>query len=267
MRAEETGERLGDDPGRAPVDLFVDWDLAARTAALRRPPRPSPGACGRPRNVVADLRAAARAAAPHVAQITGLTAPLGATKASSSSTAQAGPRRTRRPSAPLLEPVVAEAFEPPRRAAGARRDRRRQPGHRRRGRRAARLPLLPRARPVRRVLAGPARLLLVAPNVVQVERELGVDPGDFRLWVCLHEETHRVQFTANPWLAPAPRRPRSARWSATCCSSPRRSPSGSRGALRDLPDLVRGDGGSGAPLLDAVQTPAAARGAGRRSRP
>ncbi|WP_116112441.1 zinc-dependent metalloprotease [Austwickia chelonae] len=44
------------------------------------------------------------------------------------------------------------------------------------------------------------RLLLVAPNIVQVERELDLDPHDFRLWVCLHEETHRVQFTAVPWL-------------------------------------------------------------------
>ncbi|UED85596.1 zinc-dependent metalloprotease [Streptomyces profundus] len=44
------------------------------------------------------------------------------------------------------------------------------------------------------------RLLLVAPNIVHVERELGVDPHDFRLWVCLHEETHRTQFTAVPWL-------------------------------------------------------------------
>ncbi|GEB51551.1 MULTISPECIES: zinc-dependent metalloprotease [Streptomyces] len=44
------------------------------------------------------------------------------------------------------------------------------------------------------------RLLLVAPNIVHVERELGVEPHDFRLWVCLHEETHRTQFTAVPWL-------------------------------------------------------------------
>ncbi|MFJ3584837.1 zinc-dependent metalloprotease [Streptomyces sp. NPDC090127] len=47
---------------------------------------------------------------------------------------------------------------------------------------------------------GGGRLLLVAPNIVHVERELGVDPHDFRLWVCLHEETHRTQFTAVPWL-------------------------------------------------------------------
>ncbi len=43
-------------------------------------------------------------------------------------------------------------------------------------------------------------LLLVYPNVIAVERQLRVDPSDFRLWVCLHEVTHRVQFTANPWL-------------------------------------------------------------------
>ena len=47
---------------------------------------------------------------------------------------------------------------------------------------------------------GAGRLLLVAPNIVHVERELDVDPHDFRLWVCLHEETHRTQFTGVPWL-------------------------------------------------------------------
>ena len=48
---------------------------------------------------------------------------------------------------------------------------------------------------------GPAgRLLLVAPNIVHAENEMGVDAHDFRLWVCLHEETHRVQFTAVPWM-------------------------------------------------------------------
>jgi coenzyme F420 biosynthesis associated uncharacterized protein len=44
-------------------------------------------------------------------------------------------------------------------------------------------------------------LLLVYPNVIAVERQLRVSPADFRLWVCLHEVAHRVQFSANPWLA------------------------------------------------------------------
>ncbi len=46
----------------------------------------------------------------------------------------------------------------------------------------------------------PNRLLLVAPNVVAIETRLGVNPTDFRLWVCLHEETHRFQFGQAPWL-------------------------------------------------------------------
>lgn len=45
------------------------------------------------------------------------------------------------------------------------------------------------------------RLLLVAPNIVSIERELDLDVMDFRLWVCLHEQTHAVQFAAAPWLA------------------------------------------------------------------
>ena len=48
---------------------------------------------------------------------------------------------------------------------------------------------------------GQGRLLLVAPNIVHAERQLNVPPVDFRLWVCLHEETHRVQFGAVPWLS------------------------------------------------------------------
>ncbi len=47
---------------------------------------------------------------------------------------------------------------------------------------------------------GTPALMLVAPNIMSVTSELGVDRDDFRAWVCMHEETHRVQFTANPWL-------------------------------------------------------------------
>jgi coenzyme F420 biosynthesis associated uncharacterized protein len=48
--------------------------------------------------------------------------------------------------------------------------------------------------------SAPGRLTLVAPNIVAAERSLDVDPADFRLWVCLHEVTHRTQFAAAPWL-------------------------------------------------------------------
>ena len=44
------------------------------------------------------------------------------------------------------------------------------------------------------------RLLLVAPNIVETERKLDLDPHDFRLWVAIHEVTHRTQFTAVDWL-------------------------------------------------------------------
>src|SRR5262245_423260 len=46
----------------------------------------------------------------------------------------------------------------------------------------------------------PGELLLVAPNIVEAERKLEAVPRDFRLWVCLHEVTHRSQFTAVPWM-------------------------------------------------------------------
>ena len=48
---------------------------------------------------------------------------------------------------------------------------------------------------------GTGRLLLVAPNILAVERALELDGPDFHLWVCLHEQTHALQFAAAPWLA------------------------------------------------------------------
>ena len=46
----------------------------------------------------------------------------------------------------------------------------------------------------------PGRLLLVAPNVVTIGTLLDVPADEFRMWVCLHEATHRLQFNAVPWL-------------------------------------------------------------------
>ena len=40
----------------------------------------------------------------------------------------------------------------------------------------------------------------VGPNIVAVEEQYEFDPSQFRLWLALHEVTHRLQFTAVPWL-------------------------------------------------------------------
>ncbi len=40
----------------------------------------------------------------------------------------------------------------------------------------------------------------VGPNIIVTERRFGFLPRDFRLWVALHELTHRFQFEANPWV-------------------------------------------------------------------
>ncbi|HWE65015.1 MAG TPA: zinc-dependent metalloprotease [Acidimicrobiales bacterium] len=40
----------------------------------------------------------------------------------------------------------------------------------------------------------------VGPNVVAIEARYGFAPSEFRLWLALHEVTHRMQFTAVPWL-------------------------------------------------------------------
>ncbi len=43
-------------------------------------------------------------------------------------------------------------------------------------------------------------LYYVGPNVVELEQRHGFAPAEFRLWLALHEVTHRCQFTAVPWL-------------------------------------------------------------------
>ncbi|HUZ19049.1 MAG TPA: zinc-dependent metalloprotease [Acidimicrobiales bacterium] len=40
----------------------------------------------------------------------------------------------------------------------------------------------------------------VGPNVVSLERRHGFPPQEFRLWIALHEVTHRLQFTGVPWM-------------------------------------------------------------------
>lgn len=46
----------------------------------------------------------------------------------------------------------------------------------------------------------PPRLLLLAPNLAEAARNLGVDRDELVVWVTIHEITHAVQFSGAPWL-------------------------------------------------------------------
>jgi coenzyme F420 biosynthesis associated uncharacterized protein len=97
------------------------------------------------------------------------------------------------------------------------------------------------------------RLLLVAPNIVAVERELELVPSDFRLWVCLHEETHRVQFTAVPWLR-GYLNTQIGEVVATADLDAAALAQMLREAVKRISEAARGDGELS--IVDLVQTPA-----------
>jgi coenzyme F420 biosynthesis associated uncharacterized protein len=40
----------------------------------------------------------------------------------------------------------------------------------------------------------------VGPNVLALEKQFAFPPEEFRMWLALHEVTHRAQFTGVPWL-------------------------------------------------------------------
>ncbi|MFC5054579.1 zinc-dependent metalloprotease [Saccharothrix xinjiangensis] len=88
------------------------------------------------------------------------------------------------------------------------------------------------------------RLLLVAPNIVGAQRSLDVPGEEFSMWVCLHEGTHRLQFTAVPWLA--------EHFSGLVETLLGTMDEGSSPRLRDLPKRLREAGG----VVDLLQTPA-----------
>ena len=96
------------------------------------------------------------------------------------------------------------------------------------------------------------RLTLVAPNIVMVERELDVNPHDFRRWVCLHEETHRTQFTSVPWLRPYVQEQMSDFLLASDLD-----PASILDRLRAAADAVAGAvrGSEGESLIEAIQSP------------
>lgn len=191
-----------------PAQALINWELAASTAARLAPAGPSLGS-SEIGSAVENLRFMADVSVPHVHDITGLEAARDLRDSSVLVVDRASWARANTQSfAVMLKPAIEKLLES------------------RRG------TLTPGAAAVSGAITGsqlgailaflsskvlgqydpfsalaedsnaPAggRLLLVAPNIIAVERELNVTPEDFRLWVCLHEQTHRVQFAAAPWL-------------------------------------------------------------------
>jgi coenzyme F420 biosynthesis associated uncharacterized protein len=96
------------------------------------------------------------------------------------------------------------------------------------------------------------RLALVAPNIVAAERAMAADSHDFRLWVCLHEVTHRTQFAAAPWLH-GHVRDLLRDYLTAADLDPSAVLARLRGALGSVGSVLRG--GSDRSLIELVQTP------------
>ena len=190
------------------AQALINWDVAASTAARLTPPGPTLGSA-EIGAAVESLRLAADISVPHVHDITGLEAARDLRDSSVLVVDRASWAKANTQSfAVMLQPAMQKLLE----------------GHRGSmnpaaisvsgaitgGQLGAILAFLsskvlgqydPFSALAENSSAPPAgRLLLVAPNIISVERELNVEPEDFRRWVCLHEQTHRVQFAAAPWL-------------------------------------------------------------------
>ena len=179
---------------------FVDWDLAASTAGALGPtgPKVTPAEAAA---AVAHLRDLADEAATHVAAYTGLTPQIAVPpvrvvdRRDWASTNIAGMRKV---ISPLAERLIAKTQRDPNQHGALE-----MVGSKITGVQAGTVLAYLSGRVLGQyeVFSGdPGQLLLVAPNIVAVERKIGADPRDFRLWVCLHEGTHQTQFTAVPWL-------------------------------------------------------------------
>lgn len=188
---------MPDEPASAAVPDPIDWTTARRVARLvagRDPLADSYlGA-----SLAHDFGAATRVAEGLVAEFTGLRSdvPVRAAVLDRRDWVDANIASMRALLAPLLERV---------------------------GRRLAHSPLAPVGRHVaatelgalvgylsQRVLgqydllvpdddAGDA-VYYVGPNVLALEKRFAFRPGDFRLWIAIHEVTHRAQFTGVPWM-------------------------------------------------------------------
>ncbi|BAL93027.1 hypothetical protein AMIS_78070 [Actinoplanes missouriensis 431] len=175
---------------------FVDWDLAAATAGALSKTGPAVS-LEEATQVVAELRALTEEAAGHVAAYTGLTSQVEVPPVrvvDRRDWAKVNIAGLQRVIGPLVSRIAGDS--PPGPLADA-------IGSRVTGVQAGTILAYLSGRVLGQyeVFSGePGQLLLNAPNIVEVERKIGADSRDFRLWVCLHEVTHRTQFTAVPWM-------------------------------------------------------------------
>ncbi len=227
---------------QAPTGLPVDWSLAARTAARLMPGGPtiSPSEA---RRAVELLRSDAATAEGHVRTLTGLGAGLPLLPADvvdrPSWAAAAIEGMTVLTSSARLPEMPAMARAVTERTAGL------QTG-------AVLAYLGSRVLGQYDPFGGPdreGRLLLVAPNIVAAQGALDVSLADFSMWVCLHEATHRLQFTAVPWL-----RSYFADQVAEFLSAAETSVMGMLDRLPAALASARG-GGDGLGLLELLQSP------------
>jgi coenzyme F420 biosynthesis associated uncharacterized protein len=178
---------------------LVDWDLAGRTA--RRLGRPGPATTrADAAAVVRELQECAATAVAHVEGLTGLAPAPGAPTPVTAVVDRPGwVDANTAGMAALLDPLTEALQERSGSSPGAVA---RAVGSRLTGVQAGAVLSFVSTKVLGQyeVFGTGGRLLLVAPNIVEAEQKLGVDPHDFRLWVCLHEVTHQLQFTAFPWL-------------------------------------------------------------------
>jgi coenzyme F420 biosynthesis associated uncharacterized protein len=93
-------------------------------------------------------------------------------------------------------------------------------------------------------------IYFLGPNVVEVEQRFRFPKRDFRMWLCLHEVTHRVQFGGVPWL-----RGFLTRQIDGYLSQIDLDPKRLLDALRRAVEEVRQRGARGADLLPLLMTP------------
>ncbi|HET7172928.1 MAG TPA: zinc-dependent metalloprotease [Nocardioidaceae bacterium] len=233
---------------------MVDWDLAVSTA--RRLMKPGPAVTpAEAAEVVGALRRFAAESVGHVRAYTQLAAPSGTAPAvvvDRAGWVQANADGMRTVLRPLVQKLRGHRGAPGPATAAV--------GSRLTGLEAGGLfaflsnKVLGQFDPFFEGVSEPSggRMLLVAPNIVHVERELGVVPAHFRLWVCLHEETHRTQFTAVPWLRRYLLDELAGLVGGTEVD-PARLASMAKEAVGTLGRMLRG--GAEVSLLDLVQTP------------